>query len=141
MHFPAVGEEQAQSRAELSSPKELDGGGSARQVPRLAALPDLCHCSLDAIGAAVKDPIRPALAAGILRIDAEDVTAGLQDTLRHRLTGLGQEQNRAAAGVDLRDELGETGGVVGIEARAWLAGVRVAAGDRRTLVPAGQFDR
>src|SRR5438132_14322563 len=101
MHFPALGEEQTQSRAELSSRKERDGGGSGRQVPRLAPLPDLCHRSRDAIVASVENPIRPALAAGILRIDAEDVTAGLQDTLRHRLTVLGQEQNRAAAGVDL----------------------------------------
>src|SRR6185369_15279200 len=84
-----------------------------------------------AVVAAVEDAVHPAFAAGILGVGAEDVTAGLQKTLCHRLAVLGQEQYRTAAGVNLGHELGKAAGSGQVDACARFAAVPVAAGDRR----------
>ena len=51
-----------------------------------------------------------------------------------------EEQDRAMAGTDFGDEFREAAGVGEIDAGAGLAGVPVAAGDRRPPVRARQLD-
>jgi hypothetical protein len=83
VQFSTFGKNRANGGSKASTPEKLHRCGSATEPPRLITLPALGNRPCEAILAAVKDPIGPALPSGILGVAPQNVAGGFEDSLRH----------------------------------------------------------